>query len=98
MDSQTKLYIRAQLALYGRIEEIYFDVAQALHWHCINRHSGQWSALYRIQCELGYRPGACEHGPEPDSTAETLYDRMERWTDHDCQAVLEIIQEAQAVS
>lgn len=41
-----------------------FDLADGLHWHCVDFHGGQWSPRYSIMCQLGYKPGACEHSPE----------------------------------
>ena len=34
----------------------YFDVAEGLYWFCAHYNNGQWSPLYRIQCQLQYKP------------------------------------------
>lgn len=47
-----------------------FEIADGLHWHCVDYHSGQWGPRYAIMCELDYRPGACERGPEEDDSGE----------------------------
>jgi hypothetical protein len=62
------------------LELDYFEAAQALHWYAVNWHQGQSSELYAIQCELRYTPGACERGPEADSTAEIVYSDLEAGT------------------
>lgn len=56
--------------------ENYFDAAQGLYWACVNWHGGQASDLYRISCQLDYRPGACESGPEDDTDAEMVYGEL----------------------
>lgn len=91
--NQGKLYIASRLRLYGTLRDVYFDAAQALHWHCVNNHAGQWSELYRIQCELKYTPGRSENGPEADSMAADIAAEMQNWTASDCQHCLELIQE-----
>ena len=57
-------------------EENYFDAAQALHWYCVDYHTGQYSDLYSIQCKLGYKPGSQESGCE-DGWASDVYDALE---------------------
>ena len=58
-------------------EDNYFDAAQALHWYCVNFHSGQYSDLYSIQCKLGYKPGGQESGCENDEFALDFYQALE---------------------
>jgi hypothetical protein len=55
----------------------YFEAAQALYWYCVDWHGGQWSTLYRISCELGYKPGMSERGPGPDTSAAEWYADLE---------------------
>lgn len=50
-----------------------FEAAQGLYWHCVDYHEGGGSERYRISCELRYKPGALECGPETDSSAEMIY-------------------------
>jgi hypothetical protein len=57
-------------------EENYFDAAQALHWYCVNYHTGQYSDLYSIQCRLGYKPGSHESGCEEGYSSE-IYEALE---------------------
>lgn len=45
-----------------------FTAVQALYWYCADFHQGQWSPLYKLQCELGYVPGPFERGPDADAT------------------------------
>lgn len=63
--------------------ENYFDVAQGVYWFAVNWHAGQWSELYRLQCTLGYQPGACENGPEHDTEAMTVYRSLSSQACHD---------------
>lgn len=53
-----------------------FSAACALYWHCADYHEGQGSERYRIMSMLGYKPGACENGPEKDSIDELLYNEL----------------------
>lgn len=55
----------------------YFTAGCALYWYCVNYHEGQGSDLYAIQCQLGYRPGVSENGPEPASMDQTIYQALE---------------------
>ena len=57
-------------------EENYFDAAQALHWYCVDYHSGQYSELYSVQCKLGYKPGILESGCE-EGYSSHVYDALE---------------------
>jgi hypothetical protein len=57
-------------------EDNYFDAASALHWYCNDYHSGQYSALYSIQCRLGYKPGSQESGCE-DGYSSEIYESLE---------------------
>ena len=50
-----------------------FSIAQGLYWYCADYHAGQNSPEYAVLSTLGYRPGACERGPDPDdSTAQAV--------------------------
>lgn len=62
---------RLALALapeYGRGEEgdraLAFDVAQGFYYGCTENYEGQGDSRYALACSLGYRPGACERGPD----------------------------------
>jgi len=63
--------------LTGEESDDRFSAARALHWYCVDFHSGQWSDLYRIQCRLGYRPGALENGPESGTLDAEIYTLLE---------------------
>lgn len=71
------------MAMYARTMDLdgpggdFFSAACALHWYCVNYHGGQWSDLYRIQCQLEYQPGHSEHGPDPESTDALIYADLE---------------------
>lgn len=56
-----------------------FDAVEALYWHAVHWHSGQWSSLYALQCVLGsvYEPGDHCDGPEPDSSAQMVYEHLD---------------------
>jgi hypothetical protein len=54
--------------------ENYFEAARGLHWYCTDYHGGQWSKLYRIQCQLDYRPGGGERGTDEES--QPFYDAL----------------------
>lgn len=53
-----------------------FHAAQGLFWFCCDYHEGQGSDRYRILCELGYKAGVLEHGPEEDSLAVDIYQSL----------------------
>ena len=72
--------------------ENYFDAACALHWYCCNYHGGQWSAEYRIMCELDYTPSPLENEPRSEEEAE-IY-KMLVAGELDPQETLEAIQQA----
>lgn len=58
-----------------------FSKAQALYWFCTFNHGGQWSDLYAIQCQLNYRPGACERTIDgSDMVAVETYRGLHRGT------------------
>jgi hypothetical protein len=57
-------------------QDNYFDCAQGIYWACVNWHSGQWSNLYRISCQLNYNPAHSESGPEQDTDAQAVYDEL----------------------
>lgn len=42
---------------------VLFELADGLYWFCVDYHGGQWSDLYRISCQLGYKPGSSESSP-----------------------------------
>lgn len=48
-------------AKFGEVDAL--EAAQGLHWYAVDWHDGQWSLLYRVQCELDYTPGAIERSP-----------------------------------
>ena len=54
--------------------ENYFDTADGLYWFCVHFHSGQSSVLYRVQCQLEFKPGACVNGPEGDEACAVYAD------------------------
>ena len=54
-----------------------FDVAQAIYWFCSDWHGGQWSNLYAALCGVGYTPGDCENGCEPDGMSTFMYEALE---------------------
>lgn len=58
---------------FGGHEPDAFDIAQAIHWFCVEYHSGMSSNLYAAQCQQKYRPGLAESGPEPESLPEEMY-------------------------
>lgn len=75
----------------------FMDVARGLHWYCVDHHEGQNSALYSIQCQLGYSPGRADNGylwDTEDITADDTY-AMLRDGEFDAQELLEAIQTAQ---
>lgn len=53
----------------------YVDAAAGLYWFAVQNHEGQFSDLYSIQGELGYRPGRSENGP--DDSAMPFYLALE---------------------
>lgn len=53
-------------------EENYSDAAQELHWWCVHNHSGSTSELYSIMCQLNYRPGPLENGPDGNFYTDML--------------------------
>lgn len=57
-----------------------FSAACALYWYCTNWHQGQSSDLYSILSKLDYRPGALEHGPDPDGIEAIIYSDLEAKT------------------
>lgn len=42
---------------YGRDDGWRDDAEIAIYWFAVHYHSGQWSALYEIQCNSYFRPG-----------------------------------------
>lgn len=89
--SASKIAMLAVLKNYGEMDEIYFDVAQGLHWYCTDYYNGQGCELYRIQCELNYNPSPMEN--KPRGIGKMIYEELKGRSDDDCQAVLELIQE-----
>lgn len=65
----------------------YFDAAQALFWTCFDWHNGQWSTLYRVLCELEYRPGMGELGCEPETEAMDIYNELQALAEKDYKAL-----------
>lgn len=58
-----------------------FDAARVLHWYCYYYHAGQSSDLYRIQCELNYKPAINERNYDFDSLYQyEIHNRLERGT------------------
>ncbi len=63
-----------------------FDLVKGLYWVCVDWHSGQWSDLYSISCQLNYRPGCCECSPgdekdtddDEDESARYVYEEIQR--------------------
>jgi hypothetical protein len=75
--------------------ENYFEAAQALHWYCVDNHSGQSSELYAIQCELGYTPSLSENGVSEDNASAFFYEALEVGS-IEAPKLLELIQEVMA--
>ena len=53
-----------------------FDVAAALYWIGSNYHDGMFSVWYRVLSVIGFKPGACANGPEPESSEQYLYETI----------------------
>jgi hypothetical protein len=53
-----------------------FDIAAALYWVGIFYHDGQFSALYRLACATGFKPGVCQRGPDMESVEGTIFDEL----------------------
>lgn len=86
---------RQTMAEYARSNGLeagdYFSAACGLYWYCVDYHGGQWSDLYRIQCQLNYHPGLTERGPEPGTVDSDIYAALEAGT-LDAEEVLSWIQ------
>ncbi len=54
-----------------------FDVGEGLYWFCVDHYSGMGDPLYRVQCELGYKPGPCSNGPESEGS-QWVYELLTR--------------------
>jgi hypothetical protein len=50
--------------------------AQALYWYCHDNHGGQGDTLYITMCNLAYKPGLCESGPECQE-AQIIYTELQ---------------------
>ena len=46
------------------------------YWHCAGFHGGQWSAQYKLLCQIGnvFHPGPITKGPKTDSDESHVYD------------------------
>jgi len=54
------------------------DLIVGAYWFCSDYHSRQFSDeshTLRVLSQV-YRPGCCESGPEPDSSAQYTYDAL----------------------
>jgi len=55
--------------------ETAFDLAEGLHWHCVDYHGGQWSERYAILSSLDYNPSPVSRGPDSEGS-QYVYDRL----------------------
>lgn len=55
--------------------ENYFDTADGLYWFCVDHHNGQGSTMYRVMCQLEFKPGCAVSGPE-GFEAQMVYDDL----------------------
>lgn len=70
----------------------YFDAARGLYWYCVDYHGGQFSDLYRIQCQLQYQPSPSENGADEHDESGEFYAALVAG-DIDAQETLNAIQE-----
>lgn len=73
--------MRGLYDLYDR-DNWRFSRDVAIHWYASEWHSGQFSELYRILCQIGYKPSIlsknAKHDMREDYTAWELYKFLNR--------------------
>lgn len=53
-----------------------FEVATALYWVGCHFHDGQSSVWYRVLSVIGFKPGPCADGPDPETPESYLYETI----------------------